>query len=138
MFRLVCLNVNLLCGHLLAFFSTYFTNSCAFLAMICLMFTAFFIALPANICADLTYSFCHFTSQTHELCRCITDRGTFHIQLDASSHHCYIFFLGAGTCTMITGIGTTKTGFNARFVFGIIIGLFHLTGFMTRSKSQTI
>jgi hypothetical protein len=26
---------------------------------------------------------------------------------------------------MITGISTTKTGLNARFVFGIIIGLFH-------------
>jgi hypothetical protein len=39
---------------------------------------------------------------------------------------------------MVTGISTTKTGFNARFVFGIIIGLFHLTGFIIRSKSQTI
>jgi len=39
---------------------------------------------------------------------------------------------------MIAGISTTKTGFNARFVFGIIIRLFHLTGFMNQSKSQTI
>jgi hypothetical protein len=39
---------------------------------------------------------------------------------------------------MVTGISTTKTGFNARFVFRIIIGLFHLTGFMNHSKSQTI
>ena len=35
---------------------------------------------------------------------------------------------------MVTGISTTKTGFNARFVFGIIIGLFHLTGFVNAAK----
>ena len=138
MFRLVCRSVRISGRYLLTFLSTYFTSCCTFLAIIGLMFTAFFIALPANICANLTNSFCHFTSQTHELCRCITDSGTFHIQLDASSHHLYIFFLYAGTCTMITGISATKTGFNARFVFGIIIGLFHLTVFVTCSKSQTI
>ena len=138
MFHLVCPNVRISGRHFLTFPGTYFTNSCTFLAMIGLMFTAFFIALPANICTDLANSFCHFTSQTHKLCRSITDRGTFHIQLNTSCHHLYIFLLRAGTCTMVTGIGTTKTGFNAGFVFGIIIGLFHLTGFMTHSKSQTI
>jgi|GEM_PF-4732654 len=122
----------------LAFFRAYFTNPCAFLAMIGLVFKTFFVTLPANIGAYLANCFCRFTSKAHQLSRRITNSCAFHIKLNASGHHMYIFFLRARAGTMITGISTTKTGFDAGFVFRIIIGLFHHYGFTTCSKSQTI
>jgi hypothetical protein len=76
-------------------------------------------ALIADFCADPADLRCAFTTEAHQLRCCITDSSTFHIQLNAFSHHFDLWLLGAGRGTMVTNSGTTKTGLNALLVFMI-------------------
>lgn len=87
--------------------------------MFCVVLATLFTALIANLSADSADFHCPFTTETHQLRCCITDSSTFHIQLNAFSHHFNLWLLGAGRRTMVTNSGTTKTGLNALLVFMI-------------------
>jgi hypothetical protein len=105
--------------HITAFLGTGFTGFCAFLAMLRMMSTAFFRALITNISADAADFGCPVTAKAHQLRCCITDSSTFHIELNAVSHHFNVWLLRTGRSTMITNGCTPKTCFNTLLVFMI-------------------
>lgn len=122
-------------GHSPTFFRTLVTDFGTLAAMLCLMFAAFVSALITNLCADPAKFLCPFTTDAHQLCCSIADGCTFHIQLNASSHHFYIFFLCARRCTMIANGSATKTGFNA---ISVCVISFHKLIFNICCKSKAI
>jgi hypothetical protein len=88
--------------------------------MLCLVFFTLGTANFADVCTNAAYLHCLFASQAHELRRCITDGGTFHVQLNAAGHHFYIFFLRTGGSTMVADSGAPEAHFNTRLILVII------------------
>jgi hypothetical protein len=56
------------------------------------------------------------TIHTHHLGGRITDRGAFHVELNAAAHHFYIFFLQTRRSAMIANGGAAQTGLDTALV----------------------
>jgi hypothetical protein len=102
--------------------------------MFCFVLATLGTASFADVGTDAAKFFGFIAAEAHKLCRCITDGGTFHIQLNATGHHFYFFFLRAGRSAMVTDSRTIQTGFNAGFI-GVISG--HKKGFKMQGNSYT-
>jgi hypothetical protein len=88
--------------------------------MFIIMFAAFSRAFIAKFCAISAEIFGFIASQAHELCSSIADSSAFHVQLNASCHHIYIFFLEAGGGAMIADCRALQTGVNTFFIMVIV------------------
>jgi hypothetical protein len=87
------------------------------------MFATFHCAFFANFCADATNILCFAAAQAHEF-RCgVTNRRTFHIELNAAGHHLNVFFLRTRACAIITNGCTAQTGFYTGLV--LLVTTFH-------------
>jgi hypothetical protein len=88
--------------------------------MLVVMLGALIATCLANVCADPANLFCRLSAHTHHLCSRVADGGTFHVQLNAPSHHLNMLFLQARGRTMITDSSTPKACFNTVLVLMII------------------
>jgi hypothetical protein len=109
-------------GHAATFFCATAASLRAFLAMFRFVFATLFAAGFTNFGTDTADLGGFAAAKAHQLCSGITDSGTFHIQLNATCHHFYVFFLRTGRGAMITNGGTTQTGIDAGLVLVIISG----------------
>jgi len=71
--------------------------------MVILMLAAFRSAGPAYFCTYFANGFRPVAAQAHQLGGSSTDNCTFHIQFNTRNHHLYVFFLQAGSRTMVAG-----------------------------------
>lgn len=110
--------------HVSASFCTPAAQFSAFLTVLRFMLTAFCCAGRARICTDAAYSGRMCTAKTHQLSAGIAKRCAFHIQLYAMRHHFYVFFLEAGSSTVITYRRTSQTGVYAVFIL-VVSFVFH-------------
>jgi hypothetical protein len=73
------------------------------MAMVILMLTAFGRTSPAYFYTYLANGFGPVTAHAHQLGGSSTDNCTFHIQFNTCNHHLHVFFLQAGSRTMVAG-----------------------------------
>jgi hypothetical protein len=107
--------------HLAALFGAPSAGFSAFTAVLHLiMFGTFVTTGLADIGADCAQLFGRLTIHTHYLCRCITDCGTFHIQLDAAGHHFYISFLQAGRCAVVANGCAAQAGIDTALIHLVV------------------
>jgi hypothetical protein len=104
-------------GHCGAGFCALPAGACTFLAVYHLVLPAFVAAGAANCHADTAGGLRLLTSQAHELRRSIANGCALHIQLNASCHHLYVFFLRTGGCAVIADRSATEACLNALLVF---------------------
>ncbi len=82
------------------------------LAVVVLVFAAYFCAGLADLGAKLAQSAGVLAFHRHELCGKATERRALHIKADTAAHHVDIGFIEAGYCAVVTGFGAKVAGVN--------------------------
>ena len=114
-------------GHFTTFFRTHMAGLRASLAVFRMMMLLTFSCTGfAYIGTDPAHFHGSFRAKTKQLTGGITDRSTFHVQLDTSCHHFYIVFLRTAGCTVIADCCASQAGFNTGLI--VVVSL-HIKNF---------
>jgi hypothetical protein len=106
--------------HLSAFFGAAVARLGTLLAMLHMrVFATFITTSLAQIGTNAADILSPAAAQAHKLCSGITQRRTFHIELNAARHHLDILLLRAGRSAMVADGSTSKTRIDTGFV-GVI------------------